>query len=79
MPADRWKSLGTTELQSANKKAQEFIQEKEREAAGSIEPKLARDAAQCPLVQHLNDYEAVMPTFTHCATLGRHSLTGADS
>jgi len=55
MPADRWKSLGTTELQSANKKAQEFIREKEREAAGIIEPKLARDAAQCPLVQHLND------------------------
>ena len=46
MPVDRWKSLGVTDLQVANKKAQEFIQEKEREAAGIIEPKIVRDAAQ---------------------------------
>jgi integrase len=58
MPADRWKSLGVTDFQTANKKAQEFIQETEREAAGIIEPKLARDAAQHPLTEHLNDYEA---------------------
>ena len=57
MPVDRWKSLGVTDLQVANKKAQEFIQEKEREAAGIIEPKIVRDAAQRPLVEHLNDYE----------------------
>ena len=42
----------------ANKRAQEFIQEKEREAAGIIEPKLMREAAQRSLVEHLNDYEA---------------------
>jgi integrase len=71
MPADRWKSLGTTELQSANKKAQEFIQEKEREAAGIIEPKLARDAAQCPLVEHLNDYEADLVTRGRAGRGGR--------
>ena len=58
MVVDRWKSLGATDLQVANKRAQEFIQEKEREAAGIIEPKLARDAAQRPLLEHLNDYEA---------------------
>ena len=58
MPADRWKSLGVTDFQTANKKAQEFIQETEREAAGIIEPKLARDAAQRPLLEHLDEYEA---------------------
>jgi len=58
MPVDRWKSLGTTDLQVATKKAQEFIQEIEREAAGILEPKLVRDAAQRPLTEHLNDYEA---------------------
>ena len=58
MPVDRWKSLGVTEFQVATKRAQEFIQEKEREAAGIIEPKLVREAAQKPLVGHLNDYEA---------------------
>src|ERR1035441_8053213 len=57
MPADRWKSLGATDLQVANKRAQEFIQEKEREAAGILEPKLVRDAAQRSLTEHLNDYE----------------------
>jgi len=58
MPVDRWKSLGATDFQTANKNAQEFIQEKEREAAGIIESKLVRDAAQRPLTEHLNDYEA---------------------
>jgi integrase len=58
MPVDRWKSLGATDYQVANKRAQEFIQEKEREAAGIIEPKLMREAAQRSLGEHLNDYEA---------------------
>jgi len=58
MPVDRWKSLGATDLQVANKRAQQFIQEREREAAGILEPKLVRDAAQRPLAEHLNDYEA---------------------
>src|ERR1035437_588060 len=58
MPVDRWKSLGATDLQVANKQAQEFIQEREREAAGILEPKLGRDAAERPLVEHLNDYES---------------------
>src|SRR5271163_1206813 len=58
MPTDRWKSLAVTDKVVADKRAQEFIQEKEREAAGIIEPKLIRDAALLPLVDHLNDYEA---------------------
>src|SRR5271156_996249 len=58
MPVDRWKSLGVTDKQVADKKAHEYIQEKEREAAGILEPKLVRDAAQRPLAEHLNDYEA---------------------
>jgi len=58
MPVDRWKSLGVTDLQVATKKALEFIQEREREAAGILEPKLIRDSAQTSLVEHLNDYQA---------------------
>src|ERR1035437_10865815 len=71
MPADRWKSLGATDLQVANKRAQEFIQETEREAAGIIEPKLARDAAQRPLTEHLNDYEADLVTRGRAGRGGR--------
>jgi hypothetical protein len=62
MPVDKWKSLGVTDFAVANKKAQDFIREEEREAAGIIEPKLARDAAQKALREHLNDYEADLLT-----------------
>jgi len=58
MPVDKWKSLGVTDFQVATKNAQQFVQEREREAAGIIEPKLVRDAAQKALPQHLNDYVA---------------------
>jgi integrase len=71
MPADRWKSLGVTEFQSANKKAQEFIQEKERETAGIIEAKPVRDAAQRPLLEHLNDYEKNLVTRERAGRGGR--------
>ena len=57
MPVDQWKSLGVTDKQVADKLAMEFIQEKEREAVGIIEPKLIRDAAQRSLADHLNEYE----------------------
>ena len=56
MPVDRWKSLGVTDKQVAEKRAQEFIQEKEREAAGILEPKVIRTAAMRPLAAHLEDY-----------------------
>jgi len=71
MPVDRWKSLGVTDLQVANKKAQEFIQEKEREAAGIVEAKPMRDAAQRPLLEHLNDYEADLVTRGRAGRGGR--------
>jgi integrase len=71
MPVDRWKSLGATDLQVANKRAQEFIQEKEREAVGIIEPKLVRDAAQRSLAEHLNDYEADLVTRGRAGRGGR--------
>ena len=48
MPVDKWKSLGVTDFQVATKNAQRFIQEQEREAAGILEPKVIRDAAQKP-------------------------------
>jgi integrase len=71
MPLDKWKSLGVTDLQVATKKAQEFIQELEREAAGIIEPKLTRDAAQRPLLEHLNDYESDLLTRGRAGRGGR--------
>src|SRR5580704_2860797 len=58
MPVDRWKSLGVTDKQVADKKAHEFIQEKEREAAGILEPKAMRDAARKAMAVHLEDYKA---------------------
>ena len=58
MPTDRWKSLGVTDKQVAKKKADEFIQEKEREAAGVLEPRVIRDAAKKLLKEHLGDYVA---------------------
>ena len=58
MPVDRWKSLGVTDKQVADKKAHEFVQEREREAAGIIEPKAVRDSAKKPLAAHLDDYVA---------------------
>jgi hypothetical protein len=51
MPVDRWKALGVTDRQVADKKAQEFIQEKEREVAGILEPKVIRKAAMQPLAE----------------------------
>ena len=58
MPVDRWKSLGVTDKQVADKKAHEFIQERERENAGILEPKAVRDAAKKALGVHLDDYKA---------------------
>ena len=58
MPTDRWKSLGVADKQVAKKKALEFRQEKEREAAGILEPKVIRTAAMIPLTAHLEDYLA---------------------
>jgi integrase len=58
MPVDKWKSLGVTDKQVADKKAHEFIQEREREAAGILEPKAVRASAKKPLTAHLDDYVA---------------------
>jgi integrase len=71
MPVDRWKSLGVTDKQVAEKKAQEFIQEKEREAAGILEPKRIRDAAMRPLAAHLQDYLADLEKRNRAGRNGR--------
>ena len=39
MPVDKWKSLGVTDKQVADQKAHKFIQEREREATGILNPK----------------------------------------
>jgi len=56
MPCDKWISLGTTDKQCAEKKARDFVAEKEREAAGILEPRILRDAAKKLLNDHLADY-----------------------
>jgi hypothetical protein len=71
MPVDRWKSLGVTDKQVAEKLAREFIQEKEREAAGILEPRVIRDAAKRPLRDHLGDYVADLETRGRCGRGGR--------
>jgi len=71
MLADRWKSLGVNELQTANRLARKFIEEQQQEAAGVIGPQLVRDAAQRPLQEHLNDYEADLITRGRAGRGGR--------
>src|SRR5580704_14470520 len=70
MPVDRWKSLGVTDKQVADKKAHEFIQERERETAGILEPKMVRDSAKKALTAHLDDYVADL------AARGRNGRNG---
>jgi len=71
MPVARWKSLGVADYEVATKKGLEFRREQEREAAGIIEPKLVREAAQCSLAEHLNDYEADLVTRGRAGRGGR--------
>jgi len=63
MPVDRWKSLGVTDKQVAEKKAREFIQEQEQEAAGILQPRVIRDGAKKPLKDHLADYVSKAVSF----------------
>ena len=58
MPADKWVSLGVTDKQVADKKAHEFIQERERAAEGIAELPQFREWAKLPLTVHLRDYVA---------------------
>jgi integrase len=71
MPVDRWKALGVTDRQVADKRAREFIQEKEREAAGILEPKVIRNAAMRPLAAHLEDYLADLEKRNRAGRNGR--------
>ena len=71
MPVDRWKSLGATDKQVADKKAREFVQEQEREAAGILEPQILRDSAKKPLKDHLDDYVADLERRGRCGRGGR--------
>ena len=56
MQRDKWKSLGTSDKQVAEKKAQDFYQLKQQEAAGLIPSQAARNAGTTPLLHHLEDY-----------------------
>ncbi len=71
MLVDRWKSLGVTNKEVAEKKALEFRQEKEREAAGILEPKVIRESAAKPLPTHLDDYVADLEKRNRAGRNGR--------
>src|SRR6266446_10966798 len=71
MPVDRWKALGVTDKQVAEKRAEEFRQEKEREAAGILEPKVMRTAARMPLAAHLEDFLADLEKRNRAGRKGR--------
>ncbi len=58
MPGEKWVSLGVTDKQVAEKKARDLVAEREREAAGIVEPKVVRDSAKRLLCDHLEDYLA---------------------
>jgi hypothetical protein len=58
MPGDKWKSLGVTDKQVAEKREAEFRREWENEAEGILEPRLIRDGAKKALTSHLDDYMA---------------------
>ena len=60
MPVDKWRSLGTTDKQCADKRATEFLQEIQRENDGILDAKPIREAARTPLRQHLKDFLADM-------------------
>ena len=71
MLVDRWKSLGVTDKQVAEKRAQEFLQDLERERAGIVEPKVIRNAAAKLLVEHLEDYVADLEKRNRAGRNGR--------
>ncbi|HEY3863988.1 MAG TPA: tyrosine-type recombinase/integrase [Verrucomicrobiae bacterium] len=59
MPADKWVSLGiAADKESAEKKAREFIRNREREAAGIADPQPLLEAAKTTMAGHLDDYLA---------------------
>lgn len=55
-------SLNTGDKQVAEKKLRDIVQEKERERAGLIAPKLERVSAETPLLDHLKDFVADLRT-----------------
>ena len=60
MPVDKWRSLGTTDKQCADKRATEFFQEIQQEQDGILDAKPTRESARTPLRQHLKDFIADM-------------------
>ncbi len=51
-------SLGTTDKQVAERKADDFLRELQQEGVGIIPPKMLRESAAQPLTKHLEDYAA---------------------
>ncbi len=76
MPVDKWKSLGVTDFQVADKRAHEFIKECEREVDGILEPKAARDSAKKALTAHLKDYMADLASRGRDGRGGRGGVAG---
>lgn len=58
MVIEKWRSLGVTDKQVAEKLARDFVTEQEQERMGIIQPKSLRNSAKVPLKNHLTDYLA---------------------
>jgi integrase len=49
-------ALGVSDRQVAEEKARKIVQEREKERVGLLPPKIQRDAAQCSLTKHIQDF-----------------------
>ena len=56
MPGKKYRSLGTTDQQVANKKADDFLRELQQEQEGIIAPRAVREGVKQPLEKHLDDF-----------------------
>ena len=56
MARKKFVSLNTTDKQVAEKRADDFLRERQQEAAGIILPKVLRDSGHRELTEHIRDY-----------------------
>jgi len=64
-------ALNASDKQVAERKLAEIINEREREKAGLIAPKLQRTSAQKPILSHLEDFVADLAMLGRCAIYQR--------
>lgn len=64
--------LETSDRQVAEKKLAELISERERERAGLIAPRLQRDSAQRPILEHLDEFLADLTVLRRSEDYRKH-------